>query len=266
MNRTDEIVNKIIECFEEYVNRKTSMFIAVLLIIAIAVYAQKNLAYTFKTEFGKEYRILKQTETYLVSEKTNILEIQYISAYFDNKEKMKEEAEELSKRIILLNPSIINKYGGIAIQAVEKEPKEAIYAYKSHLVFRYIGDLNKLVDFSILNIRFTNGLAGLQEIEPAFTKNEKFYIHYSIIGFVTDEDGNAQITKKIEIADPQEKRMQITKDLGKIYGENTKVITSYDELIFEEKDKEGKYKFKVTLKDKLSGKTCSKQVIYFKIK
>jgi len=194
---------------------KMSVFIAVLLIIAIPVYAQKNLAYTFKTEFGKEYRILKQTETYLVNEKTNVLQIHCISEYFDNKEKTKEEAEELSKRIILLNPNIINQLGGIIIQAVEKEPKGAIYINKSYPVFRYIGDLNKLVDFSILNIRFTNDLAGLQEIKPAFKKNEKFYIHYSIIGFATDEDGNAQITKKIEIADPQEERMQITKDLGK---------------------------------------------------
>jgi len=237
-----------------------SVFIAVLLIIATPVYAQKNLTYTFKTEFGKEYRILKQTETYLVNEKTNVLQIHYISEYFDNKEKMKEEAEELSKRIILLNPNIINQFGGIIIQAVEKEPKGAIYTNKSYPVFRYIEDLNKLVDFSILNIRFTNDLTGLQEIKPIFKRNEKFYIHYSIIGFATDEDGNAQIAKKIEIVNPQEERMQITKDLGKIYGENTKVITSYDELIFEEEDKQGKYKFKVALKDKLSGKICSKEV------
>ena len=239
---------------------KMSVFVAVLLIIAIPVYAQKNLAYTFKSEFGKEYRILKQTETYLVNEKTNVLQIHYISEYFDNKEKMEEEAEELSKRIILFNPNIINQLGGIIIQAGEKESKGAIYTNKSYPVFRYIGKLNKLADFSILNIRFTNDLAGLQEIKPTFKKNEKFYIHYSIIGFVMDEDGNTQITKKIEIADPQEERMQITKDLGKIYGENTKVITSYDELIFEEEDKEGKYKFKVTLKDKLSGKICSKEI------
>ena len=213
----------------------------------------------FRTEFGKEYKILKQTETYLVSEKTDILEIQYISEYFNNKKKMEEEAKELAKRIILLNPNMINKYGGIIIQAVEEEPKEVIYAYKSYPVFRYIGDLSKLVDFSILNIRFTTDLTGLQEIEPAFKKNEKFYIHYSIIGFATDEDGNAQITKKIEIVVPEEEKIQMTKDLGKIYGENTKVITSYDELIFEEGDKEGNYKFNVTLKDKLSGKICSKE-------
>ena len=118
--------------------RKTSMFIAVLLIIVIPVYAQKNLVYTFKTEFGKEYRILKQTETYLVNEKMNVLQIHYISEYFDNKEKMKEEAEKLSKRIILLNPNIINQFGGIIIQAVEKEPKGAIYTNKSCPIFRYI--------------------------------------------------------------------------------------------------------------------------------
>jgi len=242
--------------------RKILMFIVMSLLIAIPVYAQKNLAYSFKTEFGKEYKILKQTGAYLVSEKTDVLKIQYISEYFNNKENMKEEAKELAKRIILLNPNMIDEYGGIIIQAVEEKPKEVIYAYKSYPVFRYIGDLNKLIDFSILNIRFTNDREGLQEIEPTFKKNEKFYIHYSIIGFATDEDGNAQITKKIEIVDPQEERMQITKDLGKIYGENTKVITSYDELIFEEGDKEGKYKFNVTLKDKLSGKFCSKEAIF----
>lgn len=240
--------------------RKILIFIVMLLPIAISVYAQEDLAYTFKTEFGKEYRILKQTETYLVSEKANVLEIQYISEYFKNKDKMEEEGEELTKRMILLNPNIIDKYDGIIVQAVEKEPKGAIYAYKSYPVFRYIGDFNKLVDFSMLNIRFTNDFAGLQEIEPTFKKNENFYIHYSIIGFATDEDGNAQIAKKIEITDPQGESMQIAKDLGKIYGENTKVITSYDELSFEERDKEGNYKFNVAIKDKLSGKICSKEV------
>lgn len=220
---------------------------------------------TFKTEFGKEYKILKQSEIYLVSEKVDVLEIQYISEYFDNKEKMEEEAKELAKRIILINPNIINKYGGIIIQTVEEEPKEAIYAYKSYPVFRYIGELDKLVDFSILNIRFTNDFTGLQVIEPIFKKNEEFYIHYSIIGFAMDEDGNAQVTKEIEIVDPEGKRMQMAKDLGKIYSKNTKVITSYDQLIFEEGDKEGKYQFSVILKDKSSGKICSKET-YFILK
>ena len=104
--------------------RKILMFIVMSLLIAIPVYAQKNLAYSFKTEFGKEYKILKQTGAYLVSEKTDVLKIQYISEYFNNKENMKEEAKELAKRIILLNPNMIDEYGGIIIQAVEEKPKE----------------------------------------------------------------------------------------------------------------------------------------------
>ncbi len=236
------------------------LFTAVSLVITFTAYAQKKLVSSFKTEFGKEYRILQQTDSYLVSEKVNVLEIQYISEYLANEEKMEEEAQELAKRIILLNPDITNKYGGIFIQATEEEPKGTIYAYKSYPVFRYIGGLNKLVDFSILNIRFTNDHAGLQEIEPTFKKNKKFYIHYSIIGFAIDDAMNAQIIKKIEIIDPAEEKIQIVKDLNKIYAENTKVITSYDELIFEKEDKEGTYKFKIIVKDKLSGKFCSKEI------
>ena len=242
--------------------REISILVVLLLIIPILVYAQKNLAYVLKTEFGKEYKIVKQTKTYLVSEKIHVLKIQYISEYFNNKDKMNEEAKELAKRIILLNPNIVKKYGGIIIEVVEKKHQEAVYAYKSYPVFRYIGNLNKLVDFSILNMRFTSDPEGLREIRPVFKKNQKFYIHYSIIGFGIDKAGNAQLLKHIEILDPDRKSIQLNKDLGKIYSENTKVITSYDELIFEESDKEGNYEFKVSFKDKLSGKICSKEVLF----
>ena len=85
------------------------------------------------------------------------------------------------------------------------------------------------------------------------------------IGFTIADDRNAQIIKKIEIIDPAGEKMQRVKDLDKIYAENTKVITSYDELIFEKEDKDGTYKFKIIVKDKLNDGVCSKE-IYFSLK
>jgi len=174
---------------------------------------------------------------YLASKKAYVLKVQYISQYLNSKDKIKKEAKELAKRIILLHPKIRNIYGGIIMEAVGEKPQGVFYLYKSYPVFQYIGDLNELVDFSVLNVRFTRDYAGFEEVEPTFDKNEMFYIHYSVIGFATDNDGNVHVIKKIGILDPGGERVQVMKDLGEIYGKNTKVITSYDQLRVDSKIK-----------------------------